>query len=618
MKYMNKISKIKAIGLVALLGGTTVSCDLDLLPLNEVVLENYWKEEADVQSVLNACYVGMTEGSFVENIITWGELRSDNVTGSGTNDFPENLNQMMKGNILDTNPVCNWNAPYNVINRCNTLIHYAPQVADIDPNYTRQELNQSLAEAKTIRALAYFYLIRTFKDVPFTFEPSIDDFQDYKLPASKHEDVLNALIADIDNDEVIISAPLMADTQLKSTALITRPAVWTLLADMYLWKASNKNLPQAEQQEAYRKCVAYCDKVLNFKEQQLKRPEYQNRYESMIDIAVKTTYGYQLLKGDKGLAAEMIFDTNTGGGNSIESIFELTYSMGENVVHNDGVCYMYGGPSDDKGKTIRKIKANKQLMLEKPTDKFNYTDLFPVYKDYRSLTSFCYADDVDGEILKYVSMVYGSINENKSSIEDKWENLENAVLPIRKTQSASNWIVYRLTEVMLMRAEAEINLAYLADPAATFATGPIETKRKNGLDLSIAEEYYQDAFNLISAVYLRSTPNATADQRPAFGVTASTDSYEGMMNLLEKERQREFLFEAKRYYDLVRRARREGNNDHFANVLANKFGEASQAVIIKMGMPDFMYMPYSATQLDVNPNLKQNPAYVKSDDVVKN
>jgi len=78
------------------------------------------------------------------------------------------------------------------------------------------------------------------------------------------------------------------------------------------------------------------------------------------------------------------------------------------------------------------------------------------------------------------------------------------------------------------------------------------------------------------------------------------------------------MFEGKRYYDLVRRARREGNTSHFASAVSSKFGEASKAVLIKMAMMDFMYMPYAEKQLDVNPNLKQNPAYILDEDVVKN
>jgi hypothetical protein len=37
-----------------------------------------------------------------------------------------------------------------------------------------------------------------------------------------------------------------------------------------------------------------------------------------------------------------------------------------------------------------------------------------------------------------------------------------------------------------------------------------------------------------------------------------------------------------------------------------------------MAMLDFIYMPYAELQIDVNPELKQNPAYDREDETVKN
>ena len=53
-------------------------------------------------------------------------------------------------------------------------------------------------------------------------------------------------------------------------------------------------------------------------------------------------------------------------------------------------------------------------------------------------------------------------------------------------------------------------------------------------------------------------------------------------------------------------------------ILTSKFGEASKAVLIKMAMLDFIYMPYAERQIDVNPLLNQNPAYAKEDEIQKN
>lgn len=614
---MNKINKIKSIGLAAVVGFSAVSCDLDLLPLNEVVLENFWKEEADVASVVNSCYTGMQEGDFVEKIITWGELRSDNVKG-GAN-VPTNLNLMMKGSLLSTNAACTWNSFYNVINRCNTVLFYAPTVAAKDPNFTESDLAMTTAEVKAIRALSYFYLIRTFKDVPFTLDPSIDDFQNYIIPATKHEVILDSLIEDLEPYKD--SAPRKYADARRNSGRVTCNMIYTLLADMYLWKASDYNLPVAEQQAAYKKCIEYCDYILNYKLNQYKADELGN-LSGKMDMDVYNKYGYALLaeklsSNDAPNAYNAIF----GAGNSFESIFELTYGTEDSDIKNTAVTYMYGGQNAD-ARPVTYVAASENLMSQKP-DQANYSDqyLFGVNSDYRTLTSFHYKDGTDPQINKYIKTSFSGSDSDFGIIGNSWAPAKSDTQPVPYKSATMGWIVYRLTDVMLMRAEAEINLAKLmADsfvaPEENEGTTESGVKtRANGQDLSTPDELYQDAFNLISAVYMRSNPGAASSKCPDI---ANYTDYESMMNLLENERRREFLFEGKRYYDLVRRSRREGNTKHFVQALTSKFGEASKAVLIKMAMLDFIYMPYSEGQIDVNPELNQNPAYAKEDETVKN
>jgi hypothetical protein len=173
--------------------------------MNSTVLENYWKEKADVTGAVNGCYEALASEDVIKRMAIWGELRSENVVIGTLNNAQKyqntynNLNEMLKENLLQTNEMCNWSSIYNVINRCNIVCHYAPEVEQIDPNYTSNELKATIAEMKTIRALCYFYLIRTFRDVPYVTEPSIDDNQNYVVPATKFEVVLDSLINDLES-----------------------------------------------------------------------------------------------------------------------------------------------------------------------------------------------------------------------------------------------------------------------------------------------------------------------------------------------------------------------------------------------------------------------------------
>ena len=156
----------------------SVACSdfLDILPMNDVVLENYWTEKADVTSVMNSCYETMEHSDAMARFAVWGELRSDNVRAGAS--VPNEINELLKENLLPSNPYCSWSKIYECINRCNIVCHYAPIVQSIDPNYTEDEMRATLAEATTLRALCYFYIIRAFRDVPYTSEPSIDDSQE--------------------------------------------------------------------------------------------------------------------------------------------------------------------------------------------------------------------------------------------------------------------------------------------------------------------------------------------------------------------------------------------------------------------------------------------------------
>lgn len=613
---------IKTFIFAALTSCALASCDLDLLPLNDVVLENYWKDKGDVDNVMRSCYAAM-QSDYVAKLIIWGEVRSDNVD-LGT-DVPDNLRQMIKGNLKQTNSACDWSSLYTVINRCNTVLYYAPQVAEEDPNYTPSDLRVTQAEARGLRDLAYFYLIRTFKDVPFSFNPSIDDTQEYVIPASKHENILDTLIMDI--EECKDWAPRKYSDEQKNSGKITRCFLYSLLADMYLWRASDANLAEGQQAEYYRKAIECADYVINFKIDQYKIDERGDLNRKM-DSYVNGTYGYPLLAEKNttaGSNAPAAYNAIFGEGNSYESIFEVTYGHEPTDVKNSSVTNYYGGypDKDNTSKYVQYLTASTTLLNTSiDASQKNYSDqaLFTVTTDYRSLTSFRYADSGTYTILKYAVDEFMGTSEDFGTASTTWAaGTRTASGQVRMYEQTYNgWIVYRLTDVMLIRAEAEIQLAGMQAKEIDWNEVSITTEYKNGASLTTPEELYMDAFNIICAVYLRSNPTAQTSQTTSTPSLSNYTDYNSFVTLCENERHREFLFEGKRYYDLVRRARREGNTSHFASSIAQKFGEASKAVLIKMAMMDFMYMPYLESQLKVNPLLNQNPAYILDEDIVKN
>jgi hypothetical protein len=87
-----------------------------------------------------------------------------------------------------------------------------------------------------------------------------------------------------------------------------------------------------------------------------------------------------------------------------------------------------------------------------------------------------------------------------------------------------------------------------------------------------------------------------------------------MEELLLEERQREFMFEGKRWFDLVRVARRDGNNNRLISLASRKYIENVNAIKIKLADPNIIYFPYAKSELKVNPLLVQNPAFGNEED----
>ena len=543
---------------------------LDIQPMNSTVLENYWKEKADVTGAVNGCYEALASEDVIKHMAVWGELRSENVVIGTLNNAQKyqntynSLNEMLKENLLQTNEMCNWSSLYNVINRCNIVCHYAPEVEQIDPNYTYNELKATVAEMKTIRALCYFHLIRAFRDVPYVTEPSIDDNQNYVVPASKFEVVLDSLINDLEevkddaqrrySVEKVVSKSI--SVPVENNSRITRWAIYALLADLYLWKGDWDNV------------VKYCDLVMAYKAQQY------NELTQMDQVADMALYDgvpmiLEAIKGQQNVGN--LYTSVFGRGNSFESLFELYYN-GNTGQENNWVSNFYGNGNN----SIGLLKASDILMDGFTTDQ---NSIWLSQKDCRAYES------LESEGTSYAITKYTRPSASFSLQRLGIVNIAES----RRASANSNWIFYRLSDVMLMKAEALIERG---------------------------EADWPEAFKLINNVYKRANNIAPEVATGSLAYETYSTSKEKMEDLLFEERHREFLFEGKRWFDLVRLARRDGKTDRLVSCAIRKYRQDVNVIKIKLTDPNYIYFPYAKSELKVNPLLKQNPAFDKGEDGV--
>ena len=205
MKIMRKTYNY-ILGAVCMACGMASCADfLEIKPQNEIILEDFWGEKADVENIVAGCYSALQSENVIKRMIIWGEVRSDNIQSGNNINSDGDLYDILKETLTAMNGYTTWDGFYTVINRCNTVLKYAPGVAEIDPSYTDGDLKATIAEVSALRDLCYFYLIRTFRDVPYSEEAFTDDDQVMDLPATPFETVLDNLIADLEkvkNDAV--------------------------------------------------------------------------------------------------------------------------------------------------------------------------------------------------------------------------------------------------------------------------------------------------------------------------------------------------------------------------------------------------------------------------------
>ena len=568
---------------VALLGGLTSCSDfLEIKSQSEIVLEDFWNEKADVDNIVAGCYSALQSDGVMRRMMVWGEFRSENVmAGQNIND-DVNLENVLKESITAMNAYTTWDGFYNVINRCNTVIKYAPQVAERDPGYTQSELQATIAEVSALRDLCYFYLIRTFRDVPYSTEAFTDDDQKMDLPATPFNAVLDSLIQDLEAVQGNAVERYPETSPLYQTGRITQDAIHAMLCEMYLWK------------QDYDQCIRYADMVIDSKKKMYEEKRSQNASfglgGSSQNVLNTRMNGYPLVNS---LSSGYYGNTYTEvfvNGNSQETVFELLFDKteaGYTMPGNSAVGAFYGNASVDKGLVGPSTTV---------TEDIGKTSSRTIFADRNK---------------KVDARLYENVNINTESI-NKFASrglLINATQPTNVSVSymakypfakindvnhyynSSSWVIYRLSDIMLLKAEA------------------LCQKMREGSDEEINahnQPLLAQAFSLVNAVNKRSVCEATLVDTLVAGDYLTKAQME---QLVLQERQRELMFEGKRWYDLVRRSMRDGNTQVLSSAAQKRDGVNGQFIQNFFQKMDAIFWPYNNDEIKVNRNLVQNPSF---------
>ncbi len=616
----------KAIKNIALFGCVAVgvgfgfsSCDdyLTITPTSSIVEEEFWQDKNDLNNAVYACYKRLVSNDILHKYEYWGEMRSDNFERSTSVSATGQVANIMNANLLPTYDIFNWTPMYNVINQCNKIINHGPGVVAYDESFSNSDWTPIYAEMVTLRAFCHFNLVRTFGEIPYVTIDYNNDNQELKMPQSTQLAVLDSIVSDLES----VKDKAMSDygNNVLNHGRITKKAVYTLLADVYLWRASYKagnNHPfvklgfesnyigdvkdgdvrtetfSTSAESDYEKCIECCNKVIeivtkekidhmNESGQNIGGGDIKIELEDLLEQNVSTSSASYILSTSQN-AYKSIF----GDGNSEESIFELQV---EGTTYGNGmITSLYHGlGSNPRAGSFIGVPTLLEAVNETPN---NVEQLYMFSKtDYRRWESFQYngAGQTEYWVNKYtctrISQSAGSTSTMLTDNNSQSLKVENT--PRSSSNVDANWIVYRLSEVYLMKAEA---MSQLYD------------------DL----DHLQTAFSYVREVFKRSNPyaysanNNTANKDSLDFLTFS--SQEGIEKLIMAERQREFVGEGKRWFDLVRYAQRRGNSSEMLSMLTRKYSSNGKAVKAKLADMQSLFSPVYNSELKNNNLLYQN------------
>ncbi|HVG15186.1 MAG TPA: RagB/SusD family nutrient uptake outer membrane protein [Chitinophagaceae bacterium] len=161
-----------------------------------------------------------------------------------------------------------------------------------------------------------------------------------------------------------------------------------------------------------------------------------------------------------------------------------------------------------------------------------------------------------------------------------WKYLRDGIVATNnndgQAQSFAHWIVYRYAEIYLIKAEALNELGKTSE-----------------------------ALDLVTIIRQRANALPATEKSPT--------EKDGMADYILEERAREFAFEGKRWYDLLRNAKR-GNYARLESVLIPVVSqsvrpESQQAAMAKARDKNSHYLPINTYEIQTNRNLVQNPFY---------
>lgn len=266
----NKITKLITAVVIGAIGMSFASCtdELDQYPNTHYVYGSYWQEQAQFE-MFNYSMANMFRSSYAGNINFWaGELRAGSLTidlinGSGavnteyiTNDYREDQPQFYT-----------FGGYYGYIGNLNEMIY---NCENVKKGVISEEVRKGLlAMAFGQRAYCYFQMYRMYGGVPLRTEPDVlfGEYDPTKLykPRATAEETLNFIKEDIKQSIELFTETGYSFGGKSKDYYWSKAASEMLAGEVYVWsaKVATEDHTTANAVQDMEKAKTYFENVVN-------------------------------------------------------------------------------------------------------------------------------------------------------------------------------------------------------------------------------------------------------------------------------------------------------------------------------------------------------------------
>lgn len=518
---MKNIIKIITIGL--LLG----SCEnefLDKASLTAIPETKFWKTESDANLALNGIYTVLQDQPMYGGTL--------NVTGNtglaqydafGDNAFNvwgyEGAGNYVQGNADPTYPLFlnKWNSCYRGIGRTNYFIEKVQEIPAA--NLSDAKKAALLGQAYFLRALFYMELAIYYEEVPLILKPQT--LEESYVPKNTYAEVRDQIVIDL--TAAIEALPVTHPTAQYGYA--TKNAARGLLARFQLY---NKN------------------------------------YQEVVDLTTPMLGAFTLEPTYETLFTE-------AGESSKEIVFSVRFGIG---IDNNGEFFSATYAPATPKVSMRPMKNAVQIFYGKDgkaIPRTNPASLSKVNRDPRLAASVYFnGDEWNFDITPPVKFA-SSTSPTGFGLKKYLRTKVGTDLSPVFGKGAQDFIVIRYADILLMRAEALVEL-----------------------------DQKTEVYSLVNQVRQRTSVNMPTIE----SVEGINRTQAQLRDIVRQERRVELMFEGLRFFDLKRWG---GTSLQVAYLRMQADGAAGYVPVYRGKRSETFAIPQS--EIDVNKELKQNPAW---------